>query len=47
MAASRPPRPRRRVRVFGCCLPIPLGIGLVAAAGLAFLRRTHVRHTRP
>jgi acyl-CoA synthetase (AMP-forming)/AMP-acid ligase II len=31
MTASRQPRPQRRVRVFGCCLPIPLGIGLLSA----------------
>jgi hypothetical protein len=34
-------RPQRRVRVFGCCLPIPLGMGLLAMGGLALLvRRT-------
>jgi hypothetical protein len=25
-------RPRRRVRVFGCCQPIPLGLGLLSWA---------------
>jgi hypothetical protein len=34
-------RPQRRVRVFGCCLPIPLGMGLLSMGGLALLvRRT-------
>jgi hypothetical protein len=34
-------RPRPRVRVFGCCLAIPLGIGLLSMGGLALLvRRT-------
>ena len=34
-------RPRPRVRVFGCCLPIPLGMGLLSMGGLALLvRRT-------
>ena len=35
-------RPRPRVRVFGCCLPIPLGMGLLSmGGGLALLvRRT-------
>jgi choline-glycine betaine transporter len=34
-------RPRRRVRVFGCCLPILLGMGLLSMGGLALLvRRT-------
>ena len=32
-------RPRRRVRVFGCCLPIPLGLGLLSMGGLALLVR--------
>lgn len=27
--------PRRRVRVFGCCLPIPLAFGVLSAAGVA------------
>jgi hypothetical protein len=27
-------RPGPRVRVFGCCLPIPLGMGLLAMVGL-------------
>lgn len=45
--ASQPPPPQRRIRVFGCCLPIPLGIGLVFAAGLGFLRRTYLRPTNP
>jgi hypothetical protein len=25
------------VRVFGCCLPIPLGLGLLSISGLAAL----------
>jgi hypothetical protein len=45
--ASQPPPPQRRVRVFGYCLLIPLGIGLVSAAGLGFLRRTYLRPTTP
>ena len=32
-------RPRPRVRVFGCCLPIPLGLGLLSMGGLALLVR--------
>jgi hypothetical protein len=36
---SRRPRPERRVRVFGCCLPIPLAMGLLSAAGLTLLHR--------
>jgi hypothetical protein len=32
-------RPRPRVRVFGCCLPIPLGMGLLSMGGLALLIR--------
>jgi hypothetical protein len=35
MVAER--RPERRVRVFGCCLPIPLGLGLLSVGGLAYL----------
>jgi len=35
-------RPGPRVRVFGCCLPIPLGMGLLSMGGLALL----VRRTR-
>ena len=35
-------RPRPRVRVFGCCLPIPLGMGRLSMGGLALLvRRTN------
>jgi hypothetical protein len=37
MVASR--RPQRRVRVVGCCLPIPVGMGLVSVAGLTLLGR--------
>ena len=32
-------RPQRRVRVFGCCLPIPLGGLLLTAGGLALAAR--------
>lgn len=31
--------PRRRVRVFGCCLPIPLAFGVLSAAALAVVRK--------
>lgn len=37
-------RPRRRVRVFGCCLPIPLGMGLLSMGGLALLVRSATRN---
>jgi hypothetical protein len=37
-------RPRRRVRVFGCCLPIPLGMGLLSMGGLALLVRSMKRN---
>ncbi len=46
MAANRRSRPQRRVRVFGCCLPIPLVMGLLTAAGLALLRRSVDRHRK-
>ena len=32
-------RPQRRVRVFGCCLPIPLGGLLLTGGGLALAVR--------
>jgi len=37
-------RPRPRVRVFGCCLPIPLGMGLLSMGGLALLVRRTTRN---
>jgi len=27
-------QPERRVRMLGCCLPIPLGLGVLAMRGL-------------
>ena len=40
-------RPRPRVRVFGCCLPIPLGMGLLSMGGLTLLvRRTKRKPAR-
>jgi hypothetical protein len=32
METARPPR--RRVRVFGCCLPIPVALVLTSGAGV-------------
>jgi hypothetical protein len=46
MAASRRPRPKPRMRVFGCCLPIPLGMGPLTAAGLVLLCRSVDRHRK-
>src|SRR5215204_4139538 len=41
-------RPQRRVRVFGCCLPIPLGGLLLTGGGLALaVRRARAGRAAP
>jgi hypothetical protein len=40
-------RRERRVRVFGYCLPIPLGLGLLATDGLASDEQDKAEPARP
>jgi len=40
---SRPARPRSRVRVGGCCLPIPLGMVVTLGAGTRLALRLRGR----